>query len=85
MKKPCNILINRYIYNYQQDLNKNIFLKTLKRTPDEEMRFLYIFSIFIKKMGHFNLKLALFAEKERNKFAYVIKWNKFVFNNDIYV
>jgi hypothetical protein len=35
--------------------------------------------LFIQKTGYFNLKVALFVEKRKNKFAYEYKKNKFVF------
>jgi hypothetical protein len=36
--------------------------------------------IFIQKNCYFNLKVALFVENGKNKFAYELKKNKFVFN-----
>jgi hypothetical protein len=36
--------------------------------------------IFIQKKRYFDLKVALFVEKRRNKFGYELKKNKFVFN-----
>ena len=35
---------------------------------------------FVQKNGCFDLKVALFVEKRKNKFAYEFKKNKFVFN-----
>jgi hypothetical protein len=36
--------------------------------------------IFIQKNHYFDLKVALFVEKRKNKFAYELKKNKFVSN-----
>ncbi len=35
---------------------------------------------FIEKSPYFGLKVALFVEKRKNKFAHELKKNKFVFN-----
>ena len=38
------------------------------------------FLILVKKKHCFDLKVALFVEKRKNKFAYEFKKNKFVLN-----
>ena len=48
---------------------------------DEELRLFTRNPVLVQKNVHFNLKTALFVEKRQNKFAYELKWNKFVFNN----
>jgi hypothetical protein len=75
----------RVIIKYQQDFNKIFRLASLKSKHSEGMRYSSEKLNFAKKKHCFDLKVALFAEKEQNKFAYEFKWNKFVFNNDIYV
>jgi len=44
------------------------------------LRHFYQIGLFIQKYGSFNLKVPLFVEKRKNKFAYELKKNKFVFN-----
>jgi hypothetical protein len=69
----------------KQDLNKTRCCNILKPKYSEEMRHSAQKLNFIKRKRCFDLKVALFAEKEKNKFAYEFKSNKFVFNNVIYV
>ena len=52
----------------------------LKLKISERLRYFHQKLNFIQKYGSFNLKVALFAEKRQNKFAYEFKKNKFVFN-----
>lgn len=54
--------------------------KTLKSATGEKLRHFDQNATFIQKKCHFNLKVALFVEKRKNKFAYEFKKNKFVFN-----
>jgi hypothetical protein len=49
-------------------------------TIDELLRHFNRKIIFIQKNGYFNLKVALFVEKRKNKFAHEFKKNKFVYN-----
>jgi hypothetical protein len=59
---------------------QNLQINQLKVTIGEQLRLLSSKRSFIQKKGHFNLKVALFVEKRKNKFAYEFKKNKFVFN-----
>jgi hypothetical protein len=61
---------------YEQNIQKN----KLKPNNGEELRLLSLKQTFIQKNDYFNLKVALFVEKRKNKFAYEFKKNKFVFN-----
>jgi len=70
---------------YQQDFNNFFCAERLKSILDAAKRIFIKKDDFVKKIGRFNLKVALFAEKGKNKFAYEYNWNNFVFNNDIYV
>jgi len=54
--------------------------KTLKSATGVMLRHFDQNATFIQKKCRFNLKVALFVEKRKNKFAYEIKKNKFVFN-----
>jgi hypothetical protein len=49
-------------------------------TIGEQLRHFTLKLIFIQKKCYFNLKVALFVEKRKNKFAHEFKKNKFVFN-----
>jgi len=53
---------------------------SLKSPTGENLRHFDQNATFIQKKCHFNLKVALFVEKRKNKFAYEFKKNKFVFN-----
>jgi len=46
----------------------------------EHLRYFVQNISFIKKNALFNLKVALFVENRKNKFAYEFKKDKFVFN-----
>jgi hypothetical protein len=52
----------------------------LKLSIDGQMRHFIKTGGFITKCAHFNLKVPLFVEKRKNKFAHELKKNKFVFN-----
>jgi hypothetical protein len=66
------ILLTRYKQNIPQ-----LFLKM---RSDEQLRFIQPSPCFIMKSGSFNLKVPLFAENRKNKFAHHYKRNNFVFN-----
>jgi hypothetical protein len=50
---------------------------------NEQLRYFDQKLFFVQKYRCFYLKVALFVEKRKNKFAYELKKNKFVFNYKI--
>jgi hypothetical protein len=52
----------------------------LKMSINEHLRHSGQNPYFVEKTPCFGLKVALFVEKRKNKFAYELKKNKFVFN-----
>jgi hypothetical protein len=46
----------------------------------EQLRLFKKDLFFVKKKRHFDLKVPLFAENSKKKFAHELKKNKFVFN-----
>jgi hypothetical protein len=58
---------------YEHDVNKYLLLMLLKLNNGEEQRLFLRKRTFVQKNACFDLKVSLFVEKRKNKFAYELK------------
>ncbi len=81
LEKRCNYQIfNQCMYFYQHEMNKTGCKNCLTIKNNGRLRHFWQNDVFIQKICGFNLKVPLFVEKRKNKFAQNYKKNKFVFN-----